>query len=93
MTIILSAILALLILAIGFAVGYFSREIKEKFAELQKRLDEPPVEVGPTNPYHDIDENKVYNNDKSVGAVLPKTPQLLEFEEQEKLKKMNQASL
>jgi hypothetical protein len=93
MTIILSTILALLILAIGFTTGYFSREIKEKFTELQKRLDEPTVEVGPTNPYHDIDENAVYNNDKSVGGVLPKSPALLEWEEQEAIKKMNSASL
>ncbi len=84
------------LIAIFFA-GYFSREIKEAINKLNEKLHvNEPVEVGPTpGLYHRPNENKVLNDmhSKKVGAVMPKSPELLEFEEQERIKKMNGVSL
>ena len=77
-----------------FFVGHYYREIKERLKIIEKQLRmNQKAEVGATNPYHVVDENKVYNSTKKTGGVMPKSPQLLEYEEQQEIMKMNQTSL
>lgn len=89
-------IVTILTLCLGYIIGYNFREIKEAINKLNEKLKvNEPVEVGPTpGLYHKPNENKVLNDmHKKVGAVQPKSPQLLEFEEQERIRKMNEASV
>ena len=74
-----------------FFLGHYLREVKDTLKKLERPVEK--AEVGPTNPYHKIDENKMLNNKKNVGAVLPKTPGLLEWEEQEAIRKLTGANL
>lgn len=83
----------LLVLLTGYLIGYNHRYIMRTLKKLQKPIEK--AEVGAINPYHVVNENKVFNDmdKKRVGAVLPKSPQLLEWEEQEAIRKMNETSV
>lgn len=77
--------LYLTFLIIGLLMGYFYRNLRDSIKELQKKQPKPdigvtPASYGPT--FHK--ENQSGN----VGLVTPKTPQQMEWEEQERLKEM-----
>lgn len=71
---------------VSLAVGYLYRDLRDAVKVLQKKLPQDneigatPASYGPVKGYTD--------SDKDIGLVSPKTPQQLEFEENERLKKM-----
>lgn len=93
----IAACLIVLIVLVTLCIGYYLGYFHVKVMTILKKLNNPveKVEVGPTpGLYHTPNENKAYNDiDKKVGAVMPKTPQVLEWEEQERIRKMNEASV
>lgn len=83
----------ILLIAVGFLFGYFFRELRDHILDIWDKVfeeKEPPVEVGPTyGAYHQANENLVNDEAKKTGPVIPKSPALLEFEEQERIRSMN----
>ena len=75
---------------IGTLVGYFERDGREKIKELYKKLpkDKEP-DVGATDASYGVyNPNAKVNQASEVGISEPKTPQLLEFEESQRLMDM-----
>lgn len=71
----------------GGTIGYEASVIKELSKKLQER---PVVEAGATKgEYGPVNEYMVNQPDKGTGLVMPKTPQQLEWEEEEQLRKAN----
>jgi hypothetical protein len=74
----------LLFAIIGTLAGYFYRDIKEQLKALKNKVIEK-AEVGVTPAsYGEVKGNT--NTDTPVGVVEAKTPEMLEFESQEKLR-------
>ena len=81
-------LIALVALTLGYYVGFNSREVRNKLERLMRKVEEKR-EVGPTaGSYYRPNENAPLNNSSKVGAVLPKSPNLIEWEEQERIRKM-----
>lgn len=77
--------ISLAFLIVGLVLGYIAKDIKAVTHEIKARIDTKP-EVGITGGlYHQPNENNV-NQGGDTGFVSPKTPQLLEWEEQERLR-------
>jgi hypothetical protein len=73
---------------IGFLLGYFYKDMKNKIDSLTQQIKKKEPEIGATNAaYGRVDPFRV-NQDGDVGLVEPKTAQRLEWEEQERLRKM-----
>lgn len=72
-----------------FYIGLYCREISQKIDALleDRQKNEPEPFVTPTNPSF-ANEGMAGNEEESI-IVTPKSPQLLEWEESEKLRKMN----
>lgn len=67
--------------------GYFWGCEHRRILEVIKKLENPKQEVGATkSSYGPVNEYKV-NQAGPTGLVMPKTPQQLEYEEAEQLKK------
>lgn len=79
--------LALITLIIGTAAGYFYRDLRDTISELRAKVDNQPATGATYGSYGPVNENHV-NQAGNTGLVVPKTPQQLEWEEQEILKKM-----
>ena len=78
----------LIFAAIGTGVGYMERDFRDKVKKLEKKLDEPKEEVGTVGgEYGKV--NQFSTNNSPVGLVEPKTPEQLEWEEQERLRQAN----
>lgn len=74
-------------LLIGLILGYTYRDLRDFVREVRDKPDNKP-ETGVTpGLYHKAYEGAV-NQGGETGFVSPKTPQLLEFEENERLKEM-----
>lgn len=67
---------------VGFMMGFFYRKIDDRLKILEARKPETGVTPGS---YHRANENNV-NQAGETGFVTPKTPQRLEWEEQERLR-------
>lgn len=79
--------------AVCLLMGYFYRDIKDKIVDLwehQKNImPPPPPEVGVIpGAYHHVEEQVRQDNTKKTGAVIAKSPQLLEYEEQQRIRKL-----
>lgn len=72
---------------IGGFIGYFERDSREKIKQLQRQVKEKPVEVGATPAVYGKVNEYAANQSGDVGISEPKTPQQLEWEEQEALEK------
>jgi hypothetical protein len=81
--------ISLCFLIVGLLIGYFERSGREKFKDLYARSKEvPEPEVGATDAsYGRFNPLARVNQDSEVGISEPKSPQLLEWEEQERLEK------
>lgn len=80
--------MSVVFLIVGFALGYYYRTMRDFMREVESRFEKQKPEIGITpGAYHRANENNV-NQGGNVGLVTPKTPQQLEFEEQERLREM-----
>lgn len=80
--------ISLILAIIAFGLGYFYRDIRDKLDYVMNKLEVTEPEVGATNAsYGRVDSYKV-NQAGDVGLVEPKTAQRLEWEEAERLRKM-----
>jgi hypothetical protein len=90
----LSSLLNVVCLGLGFYLGYAFKDVKEQLKRLweaHNALPEPVVEIGATpGVYHTADPKKVNDPETNTGAVVPKTPARLEFEEQQRIMKMQE---
>lgn len=85
-------ILGVLLLWTGFFAGLKYREIKDKLNELSNP-PEPEEEVKPTvTPTDPRFANENMINQDNSGVIEPKSPQLIEFEEEQALMKKVQDS-
>jgi len=74
-----------------FYAGLYSRDVAKKIEELLSRPKDPEPTPFVTHTERGfVNENTPLRDDSAI--VLPKTPQRLEFEEQEELRKMNLGS-
>jgi len=78
----------LIFLVIGLLIGViyrtvfdFIKEMRTKLEEVRPEVGATPASYGPTNEFN-------VNQAGPTGLVVPKTPQQLEWEEQEILRKM-----
>lgn len=82
--------LTLLLLSIGGCVGYFFRDIQDRVKRLENAQvkNKPGVTFGS---YRKADELAPTNRplDKKSGVVIPKTPQKIEWDEQQERLKQN----
>lgn len=78
----------LLSVFLGFVIGYYHRDIVERVKLLEERSKEKPVELGTTlGEYGPVNEFSRTNQDGPVGLVETKTPQRIEWEAQESLRR------
>jgi len=78
----------ILLFVVAWGFGYLFRDMRDKVTELTAQLKKEEPDVGATYAaYGRVDPYKV-NQDGDVGLVEPKTAQRLEWEEQERLRKM-----
>lgn len=78
---------SLAFLIIGFLLGYNESRILTLVDKLKDMNKKAKPEVGITpGAYHKANENNV-NQGGDTGLVMPKTPQRLEWEEQERLRR------
>jgi uncharacterized protein YneF (UPF0154 family) len=100
----LSMLIAAIVLAVivcllaGFFLGYYLREIKQLMVKLFSELPEPPppIEVGVVQgSLHEPDKTPPALMDKSkkTGAVIAKSPQQIEYEEQERIRRISKVSV
>lgn len=80
-------------LLVGIFIGYIYRDIKDRIAKLwehQKSIvSASPPEVGVIpGAYHHVEEQVRQDNTKKTGTVIAKSPQLLEYEEQQRIRKL-----
>ena len=71
----------------AFAMGYFYRDIRNKINDLTDKLEVAEPEVGATNASYG-QHVEITNQSGQIGLVEPKTAARLEWEEQERLRKM-----
>lgn len=90
---------AIVCLLTGFFIGYYLKQIKDLTVKLFSELPEPaaPIEVGVVQaslhePQHQQLEPLMDAN-KKTGAVIAKSPQQLEYEEQERVRKISKVSV
>lgn len=79
--------ISLILVIMAFFMGFFYREVREKLIELTEKLEKVEPKVGAT----DASYGPVFqtaNQPGDIGLVEPKTAQRLEWEEQERLRKM-----
>lgn len=85
--ILLACIIIALSVYIGLELNTVSKNIDQLLGKPDITKETPSVTLGA---YRPVNENTVSNTQNSeIGLVSVKTPQLLEFEEQEELRKMN----
>lgn len=72
---------------IGTGVGYLYRDISEKIKDLHKKIDEPKDLGAIGGEYNGL--NQISTNTGPVGLVETKTPEMLEWEESERLRAAN----
>jgi hypothetical protein len=75
---------------IGTLVGFYERDLRAKISELYKRLpkDKEP-DVGATMASYDVyNPDAKVNQSGEVGISEPKSPAVLEWEERDRLEKM-----
>jgi len=88
-SIILLTLIFVLACALFFSVGLFYNKLTNRLDELISRIESEPVErpavtMGTYEPRSALSDSTA-----PVGLVNSKSPQLVEFEEQEQLRKMN----
>lgn len=74
----------------AWLLGFFHRDIKDKVDELQSRVSkvEKEPEIGATlGAYKPVNEFSRVNQDGLVGLVETKTPQRIQFEAEEALRR------
>ena len=78
--------ISLAFLIVGLLIGYGYRTFRDFVLQTEARFKEKPVETGVTpGLYKHANENNV-NQGGETGFTSPKTPQRLEWEEQERLR-------
>lgn len=78
--------ISLAFLLVGLLLGYYYRTLRDFIREVESRQVKEKPEVGVTpGLYQRANENNV-NQGGETGLVSPKTPQQLEWEEQERLR-------
>lgn len=75
--------ISLSLLIIGLALGYEYRVLRDFMREMERKHPKPETGITP-GLYHKANENKT--QDGETGFVSPKTPELLEWEESERLR-------
>ena len=75
-------IVGLSCLIVGIIFGYYYRDIKDRIKKLEKRTPEPKIGVT----YGSYGKVNEVANQGGVGVFTPKTPEQLEWEEQERLR-------
>jgi len=71
---------------IGTGVGYIYKDLTSHIKKLEKKISEPEHEIGVTSGSYNAGNINRINQDGEVGVVEPKTPQMLEWEESERLR-------
>jgi uncharacterized protein YneF (UPF0154 family) len=89
---------AIVCLLTGFFIGYYLKQIKDLMVKLFSELPEPPppIEVGVVQgSLHEPDKTPPVLMDKSkkTGAVIAKSPQQIEYEEQERIRRISKVSV
>lgn len=83
--------ISLCFLIVGLLIGYFERSGRDKLAEMTKRLPEAEkTATGATDASYGSVNEHAGNQDGDVGISEPRTPQQLAWEEQERLKRLNE---
>lgn len=77
------------LLVLAFYAGLYIRDLNDKIDRLSEAQKPEPTPAVTLGAYRSVNENAVNKEDNLVGLVTPKSPQLLEFEEQEELRKMS----
>lgn len=89
----MTSLLILLLLGVlcctgSFLLGWYLRETKEAIKELREKLSKTELPVGATlGAYAPVNEFRRTNQAGEVGLVESKTPQRVEFEAQEALRR------
>lgn len=78
----ISILLLIVGLVIGYKIDYLERQVK--LLQVKPKTQNPTVTMGS---YDKVDEFNKVNTDSEVGIVEIKTPQLLSWEEQERVKR------
>lgn len=74
----------------AWLLGFFHRDLKERVDDLQERMKkvEKEPEIGATmGAYKPVNEFSRVNQDGAVGLVETKTPQRIQFEAEEALRR------
>lgn len=79
---------SLALLLVGLALGYYYRTMRDFICEVESRFDRQKPEVGVTPGLYAEPTLNHVNQAGTTGLVTPKTPQMLEFEEQERLREL-----
>lgn len=81
--------LALTLFIVGLVIGLFQADTRRKLAELREQRQAPPEpETGATDGSYGLIDGYSTDPDSEVGISEPKTPQMLDWEESEKLRKL-----
>jgi len=78
---------SLILVLMAFAMGFFYRDIRDKISDLTDKLEAAEPEVGATNASYG-QQFETSNQIGQIGIVEPKTVARMEWEEQERLRKM-----
>lgn len=78
--------ISFLIGIICLAIGYFYRDLRDSIKDLYSKLPKQEPEIGATHASYGTVNSLAKENQGGIGVFTPKTPQQLEWEEQERLR-------
>jgi len=84
----MTSLVVLLAVLMGFCAGYFYRDLRDRLDSIENKMKEKPVDLGVTlGGYGPVNEYSRTNQDGVVGIVETKTPQRVEWDAQEALRR------